>query len=448
MNKSPLSLTSSTPTTLQPLLKKTMPGKRSKINKKTRCCRLLMVAALVIPLASILASLFSCSSEQFEIPAEEVPATGLPFLYLHTPNDAEITRALMENVSLQMTDNSDNSDFSDMVMVKGHGNTSWVDPKKPYSIFFPNENNIPGLPPGTNRLLLANYKDLTLMRNELAFFLAREIGGRTDAPRASFVDLMLNGKYAGIYLLCESAEDICLREGDSIVVEVDGKARYHDTTFRTSRLNHPVSIHRPDVEFDNVAYNDISRYIQQAEDALFSEDFTNPLSGYGNYFDMDSFVEWYLVNEMAKNCDAVFYTSCFMHFSPGGKLKMGPVWDFDIAFGGYPYSKDWLINNPKNFYIKFSEWYGRLFDDPAFVAKVKERFAVYYAHRQDIIDHIDATCRLLADKVPLDNHIWGCLCSKTASEERVKNTYAKEVEELKNWLLKRMDWLHENLEKL
>ena len=120
----------------------------------------------------------------------------------------------------------------------------------------------------------------------------------------------------------------------------------------------------------------------------------------------------------------------------------------DIAFGGYPYSKDWLINNPKNFYIKFSEWYGRLFDDPAFVAKVKERFAVYYAHRQDIIDHIDATCRLLADKVPLDNHIWGCLCSKTASAERVKSTYAKEVEELKNWLLKRMDWLHENLEKL
>lgn len=60
----------------------------------------------------------------------------------------------------------------------------------------------------------------------------------------------------------------------------------------------------------------------------------------------------------------------------------------------FPYSKDWLINNPKNFYIKFSEWYGRLFDDPAFVAKVKERFAVYYAHRQDIIDHIDATCCL------------------------------------------------------
>ena len=67
---------------------------------------------------------------------------------------------------------------------------------------------------------------------------------------------------------------------------------------------------------------------------------------------------------------------------------------------------------------------------------------------QDIIDHSDATCRLWADKVPLDNHIWGCLCSKTASEERVKSTYAKEAEELKNWLLKRMDWLHENLEKL
>lgn len=434
-----------------------MRGCRKRANEVTRWCCPLLTVIFVIPFIFILTILSSCSSDQFEIPAEEVPSTGLPFLHLLTPNEEPITRSLMENVSLMMTHGDDFSDYSEyseysdysaLVMVKGHGNTSWVDPKKPYSIFFQKKDNLPGLPPGTNRLLLANYKDLSLMRNELAFFISREIGGRTDAPHAHFVDLMLNGQYAGIYLLCESAEDICLREGDSIVVEVDGKARYHEATFRTTRLTHPVSIHRPEVEPGDAACADISHFIQQAEDALFAENFTDPVSGYKNYFDMDSFVDWYLINEMAKNGDAILYTSCFMHYSPGGKLRMGPIWDFDVAFGGYPYNKGWLINNPKNFYIKFSEWFGRLFDDPAFVSKVKERFAMYYAHRQDIIDHIDATCRLLSEKVPFDNHIWGCLCSKTASEERVKSTYAKEAEELKTWLLKRMEWLHENLEKM
>lgn len=357
----------------------------------------------------------------------------------------------MEEVSLLMnykSENSDYSDYSDIVMVKGHGNSSWVDPKKPYSIFFTPKDNLPGFPCGTNRLLFSNYKDLTLMRNELAFYMAREIGGMTDTPQSCFVDLMLNGQYAGIYLLCESPEDICLREGDSILVEVDGKARYHETTFRTTRLTHSISIKYPEVLPEDMAYADISNFIQQAEDALFSDHFTNPESGYQKYFDMESFVEWYLINEMAKNGDAIFYTSCFIHFSPGGKLKMGPVWDFDIAFGNYPYKKQRVINNPKNFYIKFSEWFGRFFDDPAFVSKVKERFAVYYAHRQEITDHIDATCRLLMEKVPLDNHIWGCLCSKTASDERVKDTYIKKTEELKSWLLQRMEWMHTHLEEL
>ena len=394
-----------------------MKGRRCRANKITKYCHPTVLACIVISFFTSLAGLTSCSSDQFEIPAEEVPSTGLPFLHLHTPNEEPITRSMKGNVSLMMTHEADDSEYSDLVMVKGHGNTSWVDPKKPYSIYFSSKDNIPNLPPGANRLVLANYKDLSLMRNELAFFMAREIGGRTDAPHSCFVDLMLNGQYAGIYLLCESAEDICLREGDSIVVEIDGKARYHETTFHTSRLTHPVSIHHPEVEPSDAAYADISHYIQQAEDALFAENFTDPSTGYTNFFDIDSFVEWYLINEMAKNGDAIFYTSCFIHYSPGGKLKMGPVWDFDIAFGGYPYKKGWLINNPKNFYIKFSEWYGRLFDDPTFVSKVKERFAIYYDHRQDIIDHIDATCRLLSEKVPLDNHIWGCLCSKTASEE-------------------------------
>lgn len=425
-----------------------MNEKRCQANEASPCCWL-VVAFVAVSSLSLLTGLLSCSHEMYEIPAEEIPSTGLPFFYLHTPDETSITRSLMENVSLLMTNSGpDTPDYSDIVMVKGRGNSSWVDPKKPYSIFFTQRNNLPGLPTGSNRLLLSNYKDMSLMRNELAFFMARELGGMTDAPQVCFVDFMLNGQYQGIYLLCESAEDICLREGDSFLVEVDGKARYHETTFNTSHMGCPISIHLPEVELGDMAYAEISNFIQQAEEVLYSDDFTDPERGYKAFFDMDSFVEWYLINEMSKNGDATFYTSCFIHFSPGGKMKMGPVWDFDIAFGIYPFDGKNEINNPEHFYIRNAGWYARLFDDPAFVSRVKERFAFYYSHRQDISDHIDATCRLLLDKVPLDNHLWGCLCDKSASEEWVKSAYVNEAENLKRWLFERMEWMHANLEDL
>ena len=63
---------------------------------------------------------------------------------------------------------------------------------------------------------------------------------------------------------------------------------------------------------------------------------------YRKYLDVNSFVDWYLVNEIAKNNDAVFWSSCYMNVSPNGKIKMGPLWDFDIAFGNINYNNNQL----------------------------------------------------------------------------------------------------------
>ena len=70
-----------------------------------------------------------------------------------------------------------------------------------------------------------------------------------------------------------------------------------------------------------------------------------------------------------------------MNLARDGKLKMGPLWDFDIAFGNVNYNG---CDKPEGFWIKPVAWYARLFQDPSFVQKVKERFAYFYDNREGI----------------------------------------------------------------
>ena len=212
----------------------------------------------------------------------------------------------------------------------------------------------------------------------------------------------------------------------------------------------PVNIKDPDVEYYDENYNYVKDYMDEVDAVLFSDSFTDPDTGWQKYLDMDSFVEWYLINEISKNNDAHFYTSCYMNLKRGDKLKMGPLWDFDVAFGGY-----WdnevgrLISNvPENFYIKEVEWYERLFQDPVFVSRVKERFNFYYTNKQLLYDRIDATASIIKFKIIEDNKLWGTICDSASSEEEVMVAYQQKIDYLKNWIETRMEWLYTNINSL
>lgn len=164
--------------------------------------------------------------------------------------------------------------------------------------------------------------------------------------------------------------------------------------------------------------------------------------GYAKYLDVASFVDWYLVNEISKNNDAVFFSSCYMNLKPGGKLKMGPVWDFDIAFGNINYNGN---EDPEGFYVKNSPWISRLFEDPAFVARVKERFAYFKSKKGDIFNNINENAAYLKESVVENNNKWGTLYEVLWPNYAVWGSYDNEVQYMKNWLNKRFDWLDKNL---
>ena len=374
----------------------------------------------------------------------------LPVVVIETPDWTEITSKTkyVENTLMSIYNTDGRMIFDGLTNIKGRGNSTWVKPKKPYAIKFDKKQSLMSFPKDKSWVLLANYLDHTFMRNDLAFFMGEKISNLEWTPRYKFVDLTLNGQYKGIYQLGEKikiADDRVNIGKDGILMEIDFRclkesdARY----FYVNHIECPVNIKDPDVEYNDDIFNYAKEFVSVVDSILFSKDFKNPENGWQKYLDMDSFVEWYIINEIAKNADSQFGTSCYMNLKRNGKLKMGPVWDFDLGFGNYENGKSSLIyNQTDGFYIKSVPWYNRLFEDPKFVSRVKERFAVYYSQKEFIMSYIDDQAKSLADRAVYDNIKWGTNGSINASDEEIKQTYQEKVNKLKNWLSDRLEWLN------
>ena len=342
--------------------------------------------------------------------------------------------------------------FSGETMIKGRGNVNWYDaPKKSYAIKLPIKVTLLDMPAGKTWVLLGNFYDKTLLRNDIALYISSRMSKLDYTPRFEFVELWLNDEYYGIYQMGEKMRLSANRVNngkDGFLLEIDAKSSSNDVTFRTLHLEQPVNIKDPNVGYGTEEYNYVKEYVLSAEQALYSQDFTDESEGYRKYLDIDSFVDWYIINEISKNNDAAFYTSCYMHLEKGGKLKMGPVWDFDWAFGGTSLNGN---ENPEGFWVRYAaSWYTRLFLDPAFKSQVKKRFKDYYLNRQQIYDRIDKEADRIVEKIAEDNRKWNQLLGKDQNpdDERVKEVYMEKVEELKNWIEVRLKWMNNHIEDL
>ncbi len=378
--------------------------------------------------------------------------TGLPVVWVETEGRREI--ALKEKY-LKASFRLDGgvSTFGaeeampDSVSIRGRGNSTWTMPKKPYQLKFDKDVSLLGEPGDRSWVLLANYADKTFLRNHLAFYMGG-ISTLDYTPRFHFVELMLNGEYMGTYQLGEKVKvgEYRVNVGDDgFLLEVDSKAGDGEVTFFTSHLAQPVNIKAPDVSVGDADYEYVRNYVQTAEDALYADNFTDENEGWRKYMDMDSFVEWYLVNEIARNTDASFYTSCYISLRRGGKLKMGPLWDFDIAFGNVNYNGDF---SPTGLMLRWHSWYSRLFQDPAFVAKVKERFEYFYSRKDDIMREINEKAQYLRLSVEENNNKWGTFYKYTPPNYNIWGSYQNEVQNLKYWLDERFEWLKSEYDKM
>lgn len=383
------------------------------------------------------------SADSLDHPFPQVK-TNLPIMEIRTNGRTSIELEYIDaHMKLrEMTEDGNTASAIEAdLQIKGRGNTTWSFPKKPYRLKFTEKISLLGEHKDKSWVLLANYADKSMLRNRLAFIMS-DMSNLEWTPSSHFVEVILNGEYIGTYQLVEKIKVSKHRVNvgdDGFLLEIDQRAPSSgDIYFTINHLEQPVKLREPDVAEGDANYNYVKSFIAKADEMLFSGNFTDPENGWQKYIDMDSFVDWYLINELARNNDAVFFSSCYMNLQRGGKLKMGPVWDFDLAFGNINYNNSY---ETYGFWIKRVAWYTRLFQDPAFTTRVKERFDYFYEHRNDIMRIISNEAYSLKIAAQNNDEKWHTLYNYTWPNYDIWGCYSNEVQNMKEWLIERFEWL-------
>lgn len=385
--------------------------------------------------------------------------TGLPLLYIDIAGKREVTsKDYYLDATLRLVEDVKTRAAGDVVSapvhIKGRGNSSWTQPKKPYRLKFDEKIALLGEHKDKSWVLVANYSDKSMLRNSLSYYMGK-VSNLEWTPSSHFVELFINGKHQGTYLLCEKVKVAKHRVNvgdDGFLLECNRWADQEDGNvyFYTPNLTPAIVVKEPDVVAGDANFEYVRNYMLTAEQVLFSANFADPNVGWQKYMDMDSFVDWYLIHEMSKNVDCMFNFSTYLNLPRGGKLRMGPIWDFDIAYGNIKQSDSgylkWVF--PSGNLLSVTKWYSRLMKDPAFVAKLKERFNYFYSHKNEFLTYLNESAQYLRYSVEENEAKWGTLYHYTFKNYNIWGSYFNEVQDLKEWLNARLDWMKEDYDKL
>ncbi|MBK7259595.1 MAG: CotH kinase family protein [Ignavibacteriae bacterium] len=335
-----------------------------------------------------------------------------------------------------------------------------------------------GMSSDADWVLSAAYNDKTQMRNALAYALARRSG--RYASQGRFCELVLNGQYWGTYVLFErlkrdknrinvtkmATTDVA---GDNVtggyVVQVD-RPTLDTTEFWASPVLPPADPTRPiiyqhvypkpaDLVPQQRAY--IRSYITAFEAVMADSAWADPVNGYRKYLDLPSAVDFFLVNELARNVDA-YRLSSYLHKdrdSKGGKLRVGPVWDFDLGFGNVIWSEGadtvgWdLLTMPlalvgSQYEDHVPPWWVRLGEDSSFWQSAGDRWAALRKgafSTPNVLAFIDSAAAVLNEAQARNFVRWPILDSVVWGNPYVGGSYANEVTYLKEWTTARMAWM-------
>lgn len=376
-----------------------------------------------------------------------------PTIYVETENNVEITsKEDYVRATLRYVDDS-GVKLYDALGIRGRGNSTWGFEKKPYRIKFDKKQEFlgPDKAKAKSWTLLANYADKSLIRNAVAACIG-EFAGLPFNASAQFVDLVLNGEYLGCYQVSDQMEirekrvDITEQEDPmtdtsditgGYFLEVDGFAYQEPAYFVTDR-GVAVTIKSPDDEIIDrrqIAY--IRDHMNKFENALFSDDFTDPEKGYRQYVDSLTLASWYVASELTGNPDC--FWSTYMYKEKGDdRFYWGPLWDYDIAFNNCDrvgdVSRELMLN--KGFADDLTKlWVKRMWQDPWFVSLIDrtwrslvekgiEEHVIAYIDR--IAAEIDGTQKLNFEKWPVNRHDY--------NELVLFNTYGEGIEYLKKFI--------------
>ena len=426
-------------------------------NKNTLGRIRLVRDAVAEPGPTVRDALFDDDFDAADRPRVE-PSGNLPLLTITTENGAAIELDTYISAELTIAADDPGQTYSGTMDIRGRGNTTWNMPKQPYRLRLGSAAPLLGLPNNRHWVLLANYADKSLLRNHLAF----ETGWRLDmawSPRSVLVDVVLNGDFVGLYQLVEhirvhpSRVDIVeLEPGDidpvsitgGYLMEIDHRRDCDPLVQFDTARGVPICIDTPDEEsIVPLQFAYIRDYMQTAEDVLYGPDFDDPVTGYVAWLDPDSYIRFFLVNELLMNQDAQGFSSIYTYKDRGGRLQRGPPWDFDIAGGNIDYG---VNSDPRGHWMRHGPWYDRLFEDVTFRLALREAWEVARPALLDSLDDfLDDETRSMGDSASENFARWDLVDRYTWPNAVLTGSHTGEVEYLKDWLRQRIRWMNANL---
>ena len=390
---------------------------------------------------------------QFSLPALFI-STQIPTSAINKENWAGgATAVLFDSMtgSIDILGVDDSAENIAVNEIKGRGNSTWGYPKKPYTIKLDKKESILGMPKDKRWNLLANWMDRTDMRNDIALELARRSPGLAWSSKGQFVEFVLNGKHNGNYYLCEHIKiakdrvNITGYDEDEpaapneigYLFELD---TYFDEAnkFRSAALNLPVNVKDPDVEGFDLTY--IAGWFNALETKITSVNIA--ATNYKDYLDIDSFIDWYLVHEMTSIWEPNHPKSSYMYkdaeSAADNKIHAGPCWDFDYDTFTPGKANSWII--------KDAIWYKYLFKDPAFVARLKEKWNAQKSLYDDVAaSYIDEMASKIKTSVSVDKGLWPCTSTVNGDE---KMEFSDAVNRIKTSLQNKIAFMNTAIGKM
>ena len=281
--------------------------------------------------------------------------------------------------------------------IKVRGNTTAGQPKKAWNFKLSGKTSLLGMPKGKKWCLLANAMDKSLMRDTLSYNFGLENGVKYTS-QSRYVDVYLNGEFRGNYQLCEPVEAKSNRveveaydaENNDILLEVGTRNEQGVDHFTTDVLGQTFDVNDPE-KGDDLSDDQVDAKIARVKSFLNGfeqvlKNNRNDLYAVSEYMDIDSFVDYYIANELFKNVDFNFSSTRF--YIKDNKIYAGPMWDLDLSSGNCKssYYRDYYVNgdSAQGYYCRRLKWYTELFRNSEFNELVKDRFYALQYRIQNI----------------------------------------------------------------
>lgn len=272
--------------------------------------------------------------------------------------------------------------------VRGRGNSSFKMPKYGMKLEFDEKVSLLGMPENRDWALVGNFGDKTHLRNFMMTRLSEWLMARYTT-RCRYVEVYLNRKYVGLYLLSETVKvgkyRVNIAKNDSSFLFEKESSKKQDSPFVTTSMGFSFHVKNPrDLKPESAEMllshlNAFEEYIQKgsARSGMRMDE----------WIDVYDFLRYYWVQEYSKNEDGNFARSIFMTWQKGGLLHFGPLWDFDISFGNESYKRN---RSPDGWYIRNRYWFNYIMKD----ADLRDAVRNYWLENRDVF-------HALIDSVPL-----------------------------------------------